>query len=262
MASMRIWALAATLALQSAVAGAAPAQAAGTPEARTGQAAVDALVGNTVVGGEAVDAKPRRPGAENALYLLADGTGWAASRDRGVTVGLGSVRWRIQDDGQLCLFIMLIESTEACGPVSIAGGTVTLARPGWAISAGKIQAGNAWNLINAYGTQPSLSGKAAADALAGNTLVARKAAGQELAIYFLADGTGKTVLRRPGTTGEPQSFRWRIGEDGRMCRRAKQQGTEAESCTKTSILGDTVELIAPDRSISYYQLLQGNARAL
>ncbi len=110
----------------------------------------------------------------------------------------------------------------------------------------------------------TLTGKAAAAALIGNTLVFTRAgtAGQDGAIYFLSNGTVRFDEQSRQHATPPTSIRWSIQDDGRLCISEPGEKLRDGHCFTASITGDDVTISMTDRPTVSGKLLRGNARKL
>lgn len=255
--TMRI--LAAALVLQVAIAGAASAQTAGTTQPLAGKAAVDALVGNTMIA-----TMPNDPGVEMAFHILADGTIELSRRENGTWKPPVSSRWTVRDDGRFCVTPDGGPPGEKdCVAISVSGDTATFTPPDDAALSGRIVQGDAVATAQA-GPQDAVTGKAAIDLLVGNTLTFTRDGlpEEETAIYFRADGSGRAKRNMNDPTDKATPIGWSVRSDGMFCVADAGKKPGDGDCTAISVAGGTVTLTAPGRPPLSGKILKGNARSL
>lgn len=253
-----------SLAVSLALAGTALAPAAEAAPVVAYQAA-RFLIGNTLV-----YAKPDHPGEETAVYLLPDGTGRAATRRGGETSAAKPIQWSVLSDQNFCVADAGRKPWDGdCGTLLLDGDTVTLAPANGPAWSAKMLQGDAWALDPATASQRRLAGKAAVEALIGNTVVITPGL-ERTAFYFLADGT----LRRASQNingDEPDFTHWVLQGDERWELRSGDEhlclvdaGAEPgkqDYCLAISIAGDLVTLTSGTGPF-HGQLLAGDARHL
>lgn len=250
----------AAVALVSAHSGAGPAQA--EEETLAGrERAVRLLIGNMLV-----YAKPDHAGEETGVYFRLDGTGLAATRNGSDTGTPRPIRWALLSDGQFCITGIDRKPGDGdCAVLSIDGDVTKLqpaAGPEWAA---RRLIGDAWNLDPATRHQDARSGKAAIDALVGNTLVLIPMGGKRetAALYLLADGT----VRR-ASNEQPDFSNWVLQPEEHWSARGKDDlcisGKVGEPvyCAAVSVAGDLVTLRHQQAGLHFGNLLRGDARNL
>ena len=223
-----------------------------------GKAAVQALIGNTLV-----YSIPDNPGSDAALYILADGTGVAAGLPGAISNTPEPMRWRLRDDGLFCTIDLRMGwNYEDCVSISISGDSVTFQSPevrSFSSTAMLLQ-GDARNLS----PTTSAAAQAIADALRGNTLVFIRPSGkvsEEIAVYMSVDGTGRAVRESRVAEG-PKPIWWSVQRDGRLCVSGAGKEPGESGCAAIEITGDRV-WVKPDVSPSILgNLLKGNPRNL
>ncbi len=114
------------------------------------------------------------------------------------------------------------------------------------------------------GNGAAVAGKAAVKALIGNTLVFTTPGnpGDEIALYILADGTGRFTTDGDDTAGRPKSIQWSIREDGMFCVVEVGETRKDGDCVALSIAGNTVTLKPKDDPALSGKILKGNPRKL
>lgn len=224
-----------------------------------GKAAVQALIGNTLV-----FSIPDNPGSEATIYLLADGTGVVVGLPGVMSNGPQPLRWRLRADGLFCTIDLgMALNIEDCVSVSITGDDVTFQSPKVRSfsSTAKLQQGDARSLS----PTASADAQAIADALRGNTLVFTRSSGkasEEVAVYMLADGTGRTLRESRAQEG-PMAIWWSVQRDGKLCVSDASGNAPGESgCAAIEITGPRVT-VKPDSGPSIPgTLMKGNPRNL
>ena len=238
--------------------GGASAQTSPSKADLSGKAAGQALIGNTLV-----VSIPDNSGSEVTMYILADGTGVVVGLPGDVINGPEPIRWRLRDDGLFCTTgVGRRAGFEECQSVSITGDNVTFQSPsGRAFPAtAKLLQGDARSLS----PTASADAQAIADALRGNTLVFRRPSGkasEEVAVYMLADGTGRTLRESRAAEG-PKAIWWSVQRDGKLCVSDTEKEPGESGCAAVEIAGTRVT-VKPDGSPSIIgNLLKGNPRNL
>ena len=258
---IRTWAIAAT-ALGLAPVGnlAAHAQEGSRPE--VAHKAARALVGNTLV-----YAKPGQPGAEIGVFLYPDGTGRAITRGPDGTSEPRAIRWANLSDGKFCITDLGRQPWDGdCGILSVDGASATLAPPSGPEWSGRVLEGDAWRLDPATLSGERLTGRAAIDALVGNTLVfIPEGGGREYrAHYFMPGGTA-----RRAHNDQPYFDHWVLqadekwsirGRDDQLCLSGGQW--KGSFCAAVAIAGDLVTLRDDRIGPLHARFLKGDARHL
>lgn len=225
-------------------------------------AAFRALVGHTLV-----YAKPDRPDRETGVFLRLDGTGTAVTRGPDGTGEPRPIRWAQLSDGQFCI-------TDAgrrlwdgdCGKLSVDGMTATLtpaSGPAWS---GRILDGDAWKLDPSARADDRLAGRAAIEALVGNTMLFISYAGDKAyrAHYLMADGKA-----RRAHNDQPDFNNWALQPDEKWSIRGPADqlcfsgGAWKETfCSTLSIAGDLITMHDDRVGPLHAMLLKGDARNL
>lgn len=224
--------------------------------------AVRALIGNTIV-----YSTPGQGSRQTGVFLLLDGTGWAAVRGDNQASGIQAIRWANYSDGTFCVTGTGNEPRlNDCGVLSIRGTRVTLAPASGPVWSGTVLEGDPWQLDPGSRSSQMLAGRDAIGALVGNTLVFIPYGGgrEYRAQLFMADGTVRRAHNdRPDFDHwalQPDE-RWSIGGDGdRLC--LNGGAWTEELCTTLSVAGDLVTLGHARVGPLHGMLLQGDARNL
>lgn len=258
---IRTLAIAATM-LGLAHTGSVAAHAEEAPRPNVPHQAARALVGNTLV-----YAKPDRPGEETAAFLRLDGTGLMATRGPDGASEPRPVRWANVSDGTFCITDAGRPLSDGdCGILSVDGTRATLtpaSLPAWA---GRLLEGDAWTLDPAGLWGERLAGKAAIDALVGNTIVfIPEGGGREYrAHYFMPAGK----VRRAHNE-QPDFDHWVLQADEKWSIRGKgdqlclSEGQwKGSFCAAISIAGDLVTLRDDRIGPLHARFLKGDARHL
>jgi hypothetical protein len=113
-------------------------------------------------------------------------------------------------------------------------------------------------------TEGASAGKAAVKALIGNTLVFTTPGdpGDKVALYILADGTGRFTMDGGDAAGRPKSIHWSIREDGALCVVEAGETRKDGDCAAISVAGDSVTLKPQGDPAIPGKILKGNARKL
>lgn len=257
----RTWAIAATV-LGLAHAGNLAAHAEEGSRLEVAHKAARALVGNTLV-----YAKPGQPGAEIGVFLYLDGTGRAMTRGSDGASEPRAIRWANLSDGKFCITDLGRQPWDGdCGILSVDGASATLAPASGPVLSGRVLEGDAWKLDPATLSAERFTGRAAIDALVGNTLVfIPEGGGREYrAHYFMPDGTA-----RRAHNDQPDFDHWALQSDERWTIRGKDDqlclsgGQWKESfCATISIAGDLATLHDPRIGPLHARFLKGDARHL
>ncbi|MGO4723323.1 MULTISPECIES: hypothetical protein [unclassified Inquilinus] len=114
------------------------------------------------------------------------------------------------------------------------------------------------------GNEAAVASKAAVKALIGNTLVFVTPGdpGDKVALYILADGTGRFTTDGGDAAGRPKSIHWSIREDGMFCVVETGETRKDGDCVALSIAGNTVTLKPQGDPAILGKILKGNARKL
>ena len=232
------------------------------PQPKLRHDAARMLIGNTLV-----YAKPDQPGTETGVYLRLDGTGLAAARGPDGIGKSRSIRWANVSDGKFCVTDVGRKPWDGdCGVLTVDGTHVTLAPTGGPVWAGRVLEGDGWELDPATLGQDKLSGRAAIQALIGNTLVFIVEGGNReyRAHYFMANGK----VRR-AHNDQPDFNNWALQPDERWTIRGRDDqlclsgGAWKEVlCVGVSIAGDLVTLWHDRIGPFHAKLVSGDARNL
>ncbi|MDR6287613.1 hypothetical protein E9232_000112 [Inquilinus ginsengisoli] len=119
-------------------------------------------------------------------------------------------------------------------------------------------------LAQTTGNEAVSAGKAAVKALIGNTLVFTTPGdpGDKVALYILADGTGRFTMDGGDAAGRPKSIRWSIREDGALCVVEVGKTRKDGDCAAISVAGDSVTLKPQGDPAIPGKILKGNPRKL
>lgn len=232
------------------------------PAPKVAHEATRALIGNTLV-----YAKPGQPGDETGVFLRLDGTGQAATRGPDGTGEPRAIRWANISDGTFCVTDVGRKPWDGdCGVLSVDGTRATLAPatgPAWT---GRVLEGDAWKLDPATRSEERFIGKAAIQALVGNTLLfITEGDGREYrAHYFMANGTA-----RRAHNDQPYFDHWALQPDERWSIRGEADqlcfsggAWKKDFCATISIAGDLVTLHDDRIGPLHARLLPGDARKL
>lgn len=257
----RIWVIAAALASIAQLATPA-AQAEEERRPEVPHAPLRALVGNTLV-----YAKPDQPGAETGVFIRLDGTGRAVTRGPDDASEPRAIQWSILSDGKFCVTDVGRRAWDGdCGILSVDGSLATLAPASGPVWPGRILEGDGWKLDPATPSDKRLVGRAAIQALIGNTLVLLPVGGgrEYLAHYFMVNGT----VRR-AHNDQPYFNHWVLQPDEKWSIRGESErlcfsggAWEKVSCTPVSVSGDLVTLHDERVGLLHARLLKGDARNL
>lgn len=257
----RTWAIAATV-LGFAQIGNFVAYAEEEPRPQVAHAAARALVGNTLV-----YARPDRPGDEAGVFLRLDGTGLAAARGPDGASEPRPIRWANISDGKFCITDVGRKSWDGdCGVLSVDGTRATLAPASGPVWPGRVLEGDAWKLDPATLSAERFTGRAAIDALVGNTLVfIPEGGGREYrAHYFMLGGTARRAHNDLPYFDHwvlQADERWSIrGENSQLCFSGGQW--KESFCATVSIAGDLATLHDPRIGPLHARFLKGDARHL
>lgn len=225
------------------------------------------LVGRTLV-----TVAPGRTLEETASYIQSDGTGWIAERRGGVTEKPRAMRWFHRSDDKFCVTSPGAAMADAgCSTLSIEKDIATLIEADGSARPGKILPGEAWNLEErATGKEVrSLTGRAAANAVIGNTFIVNTIGGDtQTAVYYLqAGGAGQLLLENQGSNernvmpASPKPMRWELSDDGEIC--TILVGVDDDlACDMVSIVGDRATWRSKKGYTLYGRILEGDARNL
>ena len=258
---IRTWAIAATI-LGLAQAGSFAARAEEAPRPEVPHQAARALVGNTLV-----YAKPDRPGEEIGVFLRLDGTGLATTRGADGTSAPRAIRWANVSDGSFCITDVGRKPWDGdCGILAVDGMRATLTPASGPVWTGRVLEGDAWRLDPATLSEARFSGRAAIDALLGNTLVfMTEGGGREYrAHYFMPAGK----VRR-AHNDQPDFNHWALQPDEKWSIRAQDDqlclsggAWKGSFCAAIAIAGDLVTLRDDRIGPLHARFLKGDARHL
>ena len=220
------------------------------------------LVGNTLV-----YAKPNRPDEEIGVFFRLDGTGRAVTRGPGGAGEPRAIRWANVSDGSFCITDVGRKPWEGdCGILSVDGTRASLAPSSGPIWSGKVMEGDAWKLDPATFSAERFVGKAAIDALVGNTLafIAEGGGREYRAHYFMPAGK----VRR-AHNDRPDFDHWALQPDEKWSIREKDDqlclsggAWKGSFCAAIAIAGDLVTLRDDRIGPLHARLLKGDARHL
>lgn len=252
--TMRIVALAAAvLAMQQGPARTASTQA---TEPTSGWEAVHALMGNTLV--------LTWPTFTSAIYFLPDGTGFSARQVGEARGEPGPIRWGVQSDDKVCVTAAgQAFSDENCTHMAMTGDRVALILDEQTRLPGRVAQGDAWGLEAGVDT---ITGKAAAEALIGNTLALTILGSSEASLIFRfqADGTGQ-IFDHLDNSDTPKSLQWSLRDDGGLCWKADEDTPDESRCFAVAITGERVTLTFQEQlqgRRQFGKLLKGDVRHL
>lgn len=216
-----------------------------------GRAAIQAIVGNTVV---ILSAGGKRE--TSAQYYMANGKMRRAHNEQPYFDNWDlqpEEKWSVRGEAdQLCVSGGGWKE-DLCLGIAVAGDRVTLQGNRIGLIHGMLLKGDARNLSPEAGK----ANKAKARALIGNTLFLKAAdrqADTDSAIYFLRDGVGRAKLGREAAV----PIKWMLQLNGNLCVIEGHQEFRDNNCTSLSINGAAATLAAPDRAPIPGQILKGN----
>lgn len=241
---------------------AALAQTSDLPPKEVGHDAARRLVGNTLV-----YAKADRPDERRSVYFRLDGSAWATEPEAGDVGKTRAVRWATISDGRFCISDPRLSPWEGdCGTLTIVGDDARLQPRNGSAWLGKILNGDPRYLDPSSPTSSSVSGRAAIDALVGNTLVFVPYGGgrEYLALYFLPGGR---VRRAHNDVPDFDNWvieadeKWSIGhKDERLC---LSGGAWTQTlCVSVAVADDLVTLGRTNGGPLHGELRIGDARNL
>ncbi len=236
---------------------------AGEPEQpQADWAAFRPLIGHTLV-----YAKPDRPGEEKGVFLRLDGTGKAATRGPDGAGEPRPIRWMTTSSGQFCVTDVGTKLWDGdCGWLSIDGLTATLTPASGPVWPGRVLEGDAWNLDPSARSGDRLAGRAAIEALVGNTILAigYGSADAHRAHYLMADGKA-----RRAHNDQPYFNNWALLPDEKWSIRGPADqlcfsggGWKEVSCSTVSIAGDLITMHYEKYGPVHALLVKGDARNL
>jgi len=225
-------------------------------------ASLRALIGNTLV-----YAKPGQPGAETAVFIRLDGTGQAVTRRPDDASEPRAIQWSILSDGKFCVTDVGRRAWEGdCGVLSVDGALATLAPASGPAWPGRVLEGDGWKLDPASQSDQRLVGRAAIEALIGNTVVLIPLGGgrEYLANYLMANGTVRRAHNDHPYLDHwvlQPNEKWSIrGESERLC--FGGGAWKKDLCTGISVAGDLVTFHDEKIGLMHAKLLKGDARSL
>lgn len=220
------------------------------------------LIGHTLV-----YAKPDRPGEETAVFLRLDGTGKALTHGPDGAGEPRPIRWVTLSDGQFCVTDVGRQPWEGdCGRLAVDGATATLTPASGPVWPGRVLDGDAWNLEPSARSDDRRVGRAAIEALVGNTMlvIGYGSADAHRAYYLMAGGKARRAdndQRDFDNWALQPDEKWSIrGAADQLC--FSGGGWKELSCSTVSIAGDLITLHYEKFGPLHAQLVKGDARNL